>query len=594
MVKRGLCQRCGIYIGKVSVLRRRGQDLVPCRYCGHETRLSKMKYFYNLSLKKQLQIFLNRRGAAHLLQYRERRVKIAPGGLEDIMDGSEYIRLQEEGQPLASNLNFSMSMNTDGVQLTKSRKTSMHPVYVRINEVHPRVRQTQIFLAALWIGDKEPDYNMLLKLFVREANEWYDVGIRWKPDGVNEVVSKFIPAVCAVDAKARCGLLNQTQHNGHSSCPFCTHVGVSIPDGPCKFPAPGTVLMLPRRVRGEDVLVRYVVPECQPRTPESMREDLLQANTSGQLVRGIKPGLCPLFHMRGFGLGHFCSPDDLHPIYEGVAKFHTSLLVSQCHLNEDRQRIVGNRMLAVKTPSNISRKTTDFSHVAKWKGSQWRTWLLYLAVPCLQNLGDGFDPKYVRHIELLSHAIFLLSRDIITEEDLELADRYLKRYSQLFQEYFGPETMRFNVHILLHLVEAVRRWEPLQFQSTFGPESWNYKLKQKVTSPFGAIDQIVDRHLLSALVESFPYNEELSERIRNHIQAILLSSKLHVNALRVGDAYLLGPGNERAVTDAEREILEEIGYDCRQLVQFEKVTLQNRMIAPFHMQMSMIPVQMIP
>ncbi|KAJ1520359.1 hypothetical protein ONE63_003494 [Megalurothrips usitatus] len=345
-----------------------------------------------------------------------------------------------------------------GAQKSKDGTDSIHLLFVRIDELHPRLRQSFVLLAAVHIGVHEPNCQMFYKWFVKDANYLSTHGLVWEPDGVLEVKSKFVPTLCIVDAKERCRILNQSQFNGHHSCPFCTHFGVSIPDGPCRFPLPGTEVLTGR----EGGL--FMVPECEPRSEESMRRQLLEANATGEVVQGMKPGLAPVFHLQGFKLCDSCSPDDLYPIYLGVAKFHTSLLISHFNLNEARQLIVTNRMKAVRLPRNISRQKMELSQRAKWKGSQWRTWLLYLAVPCLQNL-QGFENIYVAHLELLSHSIYLLSRDITTEEDLETADRYLRGYVELFQHYYGPENMRFNVHMLLHMPEAVARWGNLWSQS---------------------------------------------------------------------------------------------------------------------------------
>ncbi|KAJ1518814.1 hypothetical protein ONE63_011575 [Megalurothrips usitatus] len=526
---------------------------------------------HHLESKKQFQSFLDTPGSAQLLEYRETRRKVSEHGVEDILYGSAYKELREEGQCLESNHNFSYSFNTDGAKMSINGVNSLHFVFVRFNEVEPRIGQKLIFLAAVYVGDKEPDFHVLLKWFVRECNDLSTTGLLWKPDGLNEIRSTFHPTVCVTDAKARCCVLNQSQHNGHYSCTFCNHVGISILGGPCKFPLPGEV-RIGREQRP------FVVPECEPRTEETTRQHLIEANATGEAVQGMKPGLGPVFNLQGFRLGEYCSPDDLHPIYEGVTKFHTTLLVTHCNLNEVRQSIVTNRMKAVKFPRNISREKMDFSQRAKWKGSQWRTWLLYLSISCLQNI-QGFDERHIRHLSLLSHAIYLLSRDVIHEDDLNLAEEYLLRYVVLFQEYFGEENMRFHVHMLLHMVEATRRWGPLWAYSTEGFESWNGKVKKKIKSPSCALDQVVDRHILTALVGRFPYDLILSERVKNQLEAMWRNEKVHQITHLVDNVYLLGRGDVRNTTEEERNILlNNHGYDLEELSEYKSVSMRNRMM----------------
>lgn len=57
---------------------------------------------------------------------------------------------------------------------------------------------------------------------------------------------------------------------------------------------------------------------------------------------------------------------------------------------------------------------------------------------------------------LLSKAVYLLSQDSITNENIEESHRCLDRFEATFQEIFGTGSMRFNIHIVCkHLPRAV-------------------------------------------------------------------------------------------------------------------------------------------
>ena len=118
------------------------------------------------------------------------------------------------GGPLASNLNFSYVMNADSLRLGKSSKISATPIFIRINELPPNLRQKYRFLAGLWIGPKEPNMGTFLTPVVSELNKLSQEGILWKPDGINEVRSLFIPVCVCADSKARYTFYNMTQYNG--------------------------------------------------------------------------------------------------------------------------------------------------------------------------------------------------------------------------------------------------------------------------------------------------------------------------------------------------------------------------------------------
>ena len=128
---------------------------------------------------------------------------------------------------------------------------------------------------------------------------------------------------------------------------------------------------------------------------------------------------------------------------------------------------------------------------------------------------------FVRLFALLSKAVFMLSRDSVTLEEVDDAERCLERFSEDFQTIFGPGKMRFNVHVLLHVLRAVRMWGPLQFHSTFFFESLNGRLKKYIRSPKGAADQIVNCHLMLSLVNSFAFHPALDEEVRDELDFIL-------------------------------------------------------------------------
>ena len=144
---------------------------------------------------------------------------------------------------------------------------------------------------------------------------------------------------------------------------------------------------------------------------------------------------------------------------------------------------------------------------------------------------------------LLSKAIFLLSQDSITEEDINEAERCLVDFVTRFQHRYGPENMLFNVHMLLHLPRAVRKWGGLQIHSTFPFESLNGKFKKYIKSAKGAINQIVERYLLSSVVNLLSLHPELDDEVLEELDFILTGNRI-ANPERVGNVYLFDSVSE--------------------------------------------------
>ena len=82
------------------------------------------------------------------LKYRTNRSKKHDGNIEDILDGKLYHQHfdgdgffhKTSAQHRRKEFHISFQLNTDGVAMFKSTKTSLWPVYMVINEMHPKLR----------------------------------------------------------------------------------------------------------------------------------------------------------------------------------------------------------------------------------------------------------------------------------------------------------------------------------------------------------------------------------------------------------------------------------------------------------------------
>lgn len=74
------------------------------------------------------------------LQYRFKRVKLDPEGIEDVYDGQLYKTYSSPSGFLSDPHNISFLGNTDGVALIKSTSYGVWPVYLIVNELPPNER----------------------------------------------------------------------------------------------------------------------------------------------------------------------------------------------------------------------------------------------------------------------------------------------------------------------------------------------------------------------------------------------------------------------------------------------------------------------
>ena len=82
------------------------------------------------------------------LSYRSERVKRHKANIEDVLDGEIYKQhFDQHGffhntppERRKKEIHISFQLNTDGVSTFKSSKTSVWPLYLVINELHPKQR----------------------------------------------------------------------------------------------------------------------------------------------------------------------------------------------------------------------------------------------------------------------------------------------------------------------------------------------------------------------------------------------------------------------------------------------------------------------
>lgn len=89
----------------------------------------------------------------------------------------------------------------------------------------------------------------------------------------------------------------------------------------------------------------------------------------------------------------------------------------------------------------------------------------------------------------------ILLKSNITNAELNKCEQDLMIFVALFEVLYGKESMRFNVHLLLHAVQSVRKCRPLWTTSTFPFECNIYLLKQLVNGPKGVEQQIAKKSL---------------------------------------------------------------------------------------------------
>ena len=153
---------------------------LQCPLCG--TDQDSKSYFISLCIKEQLQNLFGRPGFFTAIQHRFSR-NTSPEVIGDVYDGALYNALFSAGGFLSSACNISFQWNTDGVSLFPSSSYSMWPMYLKINKLPQRMRNSlnNKILAGVWFGSTKPSINTFLKPLCQAMKELYSLGVEVHP-----------------------------------------------------------------------------------------------------------------------------------------------------------------------------------------------------------------------------------------------------------------------------------------------------------------------------------------------------------------------------------------------------------------------------
>lgn len=147
--------------------------------------------------------------------------------------------------------------------------------------------------------------------------------------------------------------------------------------------------------------------------------------------------------------------------------------------------------LSIFIPKEINRKPRNLLELPRYKATEFRTFLLYLGPVVLSNI---IDVALYEHFLLLHVAITMLcSKKHLTELSTKQANLFLKTFIEHGEKLYGTEFAIYNVHLLCHLCDDVKRFGPLDAFSTFPFENYLGQLKKLLKSSTKPLAQIYRR-----------------------------------------------------------------------------------------------------
>lgn len=230
-----------------------------------------------------------------------------------------------------------------------------------------------------------------------------------------------------------------------------------------------------------------------PETSSDLRND---SNFSNRRYEDHHTGVSPLEEL-GVGMVSQFPVDSMHNLYIGVTKKLLKTLLKgslKVRLSGMQVQSLSSRLVEVSltVPDDFSRKPRCIKEIDRWKATEFRLFLLYLAPVVLK---DVVSKEIYDHFMLLHcSARILSSPTLVREEDkIDYAEQLLKLFVQHCIPLYGPEFITYNVHCLVHLPNEARRFGPLEMFSAFPYENYLNSVKRLLRSNAKPLEQLCKR-----------------------------------------------------------------------------------------------------
>lgn len=457
-----------------------GTDGFPTKFqpCGHVYSKDTADGCYTLILpiEPQLRFFVEHYGE-NLTRCNQQTSSTKIG---DVPTGYLYKKYQNENL-LNENI-LTLQLNTDGVQIFESSKFEFWPFMEIINEAPYKVRRSNVILHALWYGNKKPPRNVFLDPIIDDLNR-----VKREKFMVNGRIYSIQPVITTVDTIARNGLSNTTQFNGLFGCDWCLNPGIVV-----------------KRGRGHCRCYCVQSDESKPnyfsfilRDKIQHERDLKEVLKTGKIVHGIK-GPTSLMKLDGFDMFKSFIPEYLHSICLGVVRYLLLLWISPqskkkpWFISKENLLIINKRLFNAKPPYDITRTPSSLLKVLQWKGSEFRTFVLYYF-----SVLEGILPEpFYSHFCNLSYGLYIVLQESVEIDDVRKAGIIFKNFVWETELLYGSEYVTYNFHLLEHIEMSVLDWGCLWATSAFIPEWFNGQLQSCCNGTQSVVEQMASHFMM--------------------------------------------------------------------------------------------------
>lgn len=415
--------------------------------------------YYHFPIAEQIRFLFEKRNLRKHIDNYKKTVN-NDGKIRDIRDGTGYkkIRVTLDGE-----YDLLLDWNTDGVATAESSNVSLNPIQFTFCDIEPKLRPHFVITCGIWCDIVKPLMSEFLKPFINDLIALHSTGVTWVcPETNVSYTSKIVAPLSVNDSPVRADIQNIHHATGTFSCNFCEQKAK-----PVKIKQKTKAGKVVEKAR------RYLVYQknaASLRTAEKMKRQGQKA-TEKKPIKGVK-GESSVKNLPHFDPSKNLPADYLHSLLLGSVR-HFLLLwlfITGSWFCGKSLKDIDKKLMQTKLPDFVRRYPRSVLSVKKWKGSEFRSWLLFYSLPVMKN---HLPEKYLQHWMLLVWASFLLLQDEISRKDIEIAHSLLKLFAEKIGTLYRKQDYRYNNHVLLHFKLMVEIWGPLWAISAFLFESNN-------------------------------------------------------------------------------------------------------------------------
>lgn len=208
-------------------------------------------------------------------------------------------------------------------------------------------------------------------------------------------------------------------------------------------------------------------------------------------------GASPFLDLPDFDFIEAFIPDYLHCVCLGVIRYLMLLWITATkgdlwYIEKHNIQLLNKRLESTKPPHEISRCPRTLDNIKFWKASEFRAFALYY-FPILDGI---LPPAFYNNFSDLCYGLYILLQEKVSKDSVRKVAALFERFVRDVEALYGPQYVTYNIHMLIHLCNAVLEWGCLWAHSTFIPEWFNGELGSMVNGTQSVIEQMAGSFLM--------------------------------------------------------------------------------------------------